>query len=97
MAKYKARLVAKGFNQVEGLDYTDTFAPVALIGSIRTLLAYANARGWVAHQMDVKTVFLHGAIEEEIYMQPPPRTEEEEGQVYRLRKAIYGLKQASRS
>ncbi|MCO5578862.1 hypothetical protein L7F22_032709 [Adiantum nelumboides] len=55
--KYKARLVAKGYSQIEGVDFTDTFAPVASIGSIRTLLAYGNAMGWDIHQMDVKTAF----------------------------------------
>lgn len=96
VTKYKAHLVAKGFSQIEGIDYTDTFAPVASIGSIRMMLAYACAKGWLIHQMDVKAAFLHGEIQEEIYMQAPACTDNR-GKVCKLRKPIYDLKQASRS
>ena len=64
-------MVAKGFSQVPGIDYSETFAPVARINSIRLVLAIAAANHWEAHQMDVKSAFLHGDLQEEIYMEQP--------------------------
>ena len=70
--RLKARLVAKGFSQVEGIDYNETFAPVAKMNSIRLVLSLAALHDWEVHQMDVKSTFLHGDLQEEIYMQQPP-------------------------
>src|SRR5882757_4386648 len=97
--RFRARLVAKGFTQIEGVDFDETFSPVARFESLRLLLALAALEDWEIHQMDVKSVFLHGVLDEEIYMEQPqgfitPRTETK---VCRLKKAIYGLKQASRA
>jgi len=94
--KYKARLVAKGFSQKPNIDYFDTFAPITIISSIRVLLALASIQRLVIHQMDVKTTFLNGELEEEIYMTQPrgcvaPGQEEK---VCKLLKSLYGLKQA---
>ena len=69
--KYKARLVIKGYNQREGLDYFDTYSPVTRITSIRMILAIAALRNLEVHQMDVKTAFLNGDLDEEIYMEQP--------------------------
>ena len=69
--KFKARLVAKGYKQRQGVDYFDTYAPVARISSIRCLIALASIHNLVIHQMDVKTTFLNGDLEEEIYMEQP--------------------------
>ena len=66
--KYKAHFVAKGFSQKEGIDYDETFAPVARYSSIRTIISLATEMGWCVHQMDVKTAFLNGVIEEEMYI-----------------------------
>lgn len=94
--KYKARLVAKGYKQKEGLDYFDTYSPVTRISSIRTLIAIAAIYNLEIHQMDVKTAFLNGNLEEEIYMEQPEGfiAPGKEKKVCRLVKSLYGLKQA---
>jgi transposase InsO family protein len=96
--RHKARLVAKGFSQVEGIDYNETFAPVAKMNSIRLVLALAASHKWEVHQMDVKSAFLHGDLKEEIYMeQPPGYVQNDSSLVCRLKKSLYGLKQAPRA
>lgn len=95
--KHKARLVARGFQQVEGLDYEETFAAVVKADSFRVLFALAAVLGWHIHQMDVKTAFLNGNLEEEVYMKPPPGVTVPRGKVLHLCKALYGLKQAPRA
>uniref|UniRef100_A0A2N9ECI9 Reverse transcriptase Ty1/copia-type domain-containing protein n=1 Tax=Fagus sylvatica TaxID=28930 RepID=A0A2N9ECI9_FAGSY len=95
--RYKARLVARGFTQEYGIDYEETFAPVACLTSVRSLLAIAAVHHWPLFQMDVKNAFLNGDLLEEVYMQPPPGYPESQNQVCRLRRALYGLKQAPRA
>jgi hypothetical protein len=96
--KYKARFVARGFSQKEGIDYEETFAPVARYTSIRTIIALAAKVKWKLHQMDVKTAFLNGVIEEEVYIEQPQgfEVENRKSHVCRLKKALYGLKQVPR-
>jgi hypothetical protein len=95
--KYKARLVAKGFTQIHGVDYTDTFAPVTKFATIRALLALAAEYNLEIHQMDVKSAFLNGKLDEEIYLEPPPGFRPSRYMVWRLLRALYGLKQAHKS
>ena len=95
--RYKARLVAKGFTQEYGIDYEETFAPVACISSVHALLAVAAANKWDIFQMDVKNAFLNGNLSEEVYMQPPPGLSVESNKVCHLRRVLYGLKQAPRA
>jgi hypothetical protein len=97
--RFRARLVAKGFTQVPGIDYDETFSPVARFESLRLLLALAALGDWHIHQMDVKSAFLNGVLEEEIFMEKPQGfvVSGQETRVCRLKKALYDLKQASRA
>jgi len=97
--KYKARLVAKGYTQQYGVDYIEVFAPVARMDTIRLILALAAQKGWSLFQLDVKSAFLHGELNEEVYIEQPPGyvIKGAEKKVCRLRRALYGLKQAPRA
>jgi hypothetical protein len=99
VANNKARLVAKGYTQVEGLDFGETYAPVARLEAIRILLAFATYHNFKLHQMDVKSAFLNGPIFKEVYVEQPPGFEDPQfpNHVYKLHKALYGLKQALRA
>ena len=96
--RFKARLVAKGFTQEEGVDFNEVFSHVVKHKSIRILLALVAKYDWVLHQLDVKTAFLHGDLEETIYMRQPEGFEVagNEGMICLLKKSLYGLKQSSR-
>ncbi|CAI7888777.1 unnamed protein product [Closterium sp. NIES-54] len=94
--RYKSRLVAKGYQQKEKVDYKELFAPVVKPTTFRTLLAGAAIKGWVVKQMDVTTAFLNGVLEEEIFMAQPEGFDDGSGRVVRLKKALYGVKQAPR-
>jgi len=89
--RYKAHLAARGFQQTQGLDYDETFAPAAHMTTVRMLLAVVASSSPIS-QMDVKNAFLHGDLTEEVYMQPPPGVVAPLGYVCRLRCALYGLK-----
>lgn len=95
IVRYKAMLVAQGFSQKYGIDYDEVFAPVTRSTTMRLLLSVAGTRNYVVKNYDIKTAFLNGKISEEIYMKQPPGFSQG-SQVYRLKKSLYGLKQAAR-
>lgn len=96
VVRFKARLVAKGFTQRYGIDYDETYAPVVRYTSVRILMALAARENLKIHQMDAVTAFLQGDITEEIYLEQPQGFNDGSGRVCKLRRAIYGLKQAGR-
>jgi hypothetical protein len=95
----KAHLIAQGFSQVEGLDFGETFSPVVRVETIRILLAFAASKGLKLYQMNVKSVFLNGVIQEEVFIRQPPgfKNHKYPNRVYKLSKDLYGLKQAPRA
>ncbi|GKF18401.1 putative ribonuclease H-like domain-containing protein, partial [Tanacetum coccineum] len=99
VVRNKARLVAQGYTQEEGIDYDDVFAPVARREAIRLFLSYALFMGFIVYQMDVKSSFLYGTIDEEVYICQPPGFEDPQfpDKVYKVGKALYGLHQAPRA
>lgn len=99
IVKHKARIVAKGYVQKQGIDYEEVFAPVAQIETVRTILALAGSNGWKVHHPDVKSTFLNGNLDEEVYVTQTEGFEKrgKEGMVYKLTKALYGLKQGPRA
>jgi hypothetical protein len=92
VSRYKSRLFSKGFQHVHGIDYDETFDPVAKMDSIRLALAIATTKGWEFHQMDVKNAFLHNNLSEEIYMEKPQGFMQDSSLVCQLKKSLYGLK-----
>jgi hypothetical protein len=99
MNRYKVRLVTKGYAQTYGIDYEETYSLVAKMTTVRAIITMAATKGWSLHQMDVKNVFLHGDLQEELYMEQPPGYVDQThpNLVYRLKKTLYGLKQAPRA
>jgi len=99
MSRYKARLVAKGYAQTYGIDYEETYSPIAKMTTIRIIITMAITKGWSLHQLDVKNVFLHGYLQEEMYMEQPLGYVDQThpNLVCKLKKTLYSLKQALRT
>jgi hypothetical protein len=99
VVRNKSRLVAQGVSQEEGIDYKEIFATITRLEAIRILLAFSVAKGFKLHQMDVKSAFLNGVLEEEVYVKQPPEFESKKypHRVYKLRKALCGLMQTPRA
>jgi hypothetical protein len=97
--RYKARLVAKGYAQTYGIDYEETYSPVAKMITIRAIITMAATKGWSLHQMNINNVFLHGDLQEGVYMEQPPGYVDQThpNLVCGLKKALYGLKQTPRA
>jgi Reverse transcriptase (RNA-dependent DNA polymerase) len=95
--RFKARLVAGGHLQEEGIDYEETYAPVSRMTTLRILLAVAAAKGWIVHQLDIKTAFLHGKVDMDVFMRQAPGFQDRLNIVYKLIKCLYGLRQAPRA
>ncbi|MCO5605853.1 hypothetical protein L7F22_060037 [Adiantum nelumboides] len=94
VSRYKPRLVVKGYAETYGIDYEESFALVAKVATIRAIITVATTKGWILHQMDVKNAFLHGDLQEEVYMEQPPGFQDTDHPdcVYKLKKSLYGLK-----
>ena len=99
IARLKAHLVAKGYAQTYGVDYYDTFSPIAKMTSVQLFISPDATYTWDLHQLDIKNTFLHGDLQEEVYMEQPPRfvAQEKMGRVCCLQKSLYGLKQSPRA
>jgi len=99
VSRYKARLVAKGYAQTYGIDYEETCSLVTKMTTVRAIIAMVVAKGWSLHQMDVKNVFFHGDLQQEMYMEQPPGYVDQThpNLVCRLKKSLYGLKQTLRA
>ncbi|GKG05096.1 putative ribonuclease H-like domain-containing protein, partial [Tanacetum coccineum] len=99
VVRNKSRLVAQGYTQEEGIDHDEVFAPVARIEAMRLFLAFASFMGFIVYQMDVKSTFLYGTIDEEVYVSQPPCfiDSDHHKKVYKVVKALYGLHQAPRA
>ena len=90
IVKHKARLVARGFSQEYGIDYKETFAPVIRLDALRAMLALAAIKDWDIWQLDIKGAYLHGDLEEEIYMEQPPYFNDQTGKYCKLIHSLYG-------
>ena len=95
--RYKAHLIAKGYLQTLGFDFTETFSLVVKATSLRIILTIVLDRGWQLRKLDVNNAFLNGSLQEEVYMDQPPRFEQWKDLACKLHKALYGLKQATRA
>ena len=94
--RFKARFIVRGFNQIKDKDFKRTFSLIAKLPTVRVRIALATTKGWPIHQLDINNAFLHGTLDEEVYIIPPEGYEKAKGKVCKLNKSLYGLKQASR-